>query len=303
MPKEGKSIKAVIYMFGALISFCLMAVAARELSGKVDTFIVLFFRSLIGFLTISFIIVSMRKKVLLSTKRAKLHIVRNTFHLAGQYGWLVGIGLLPLFQVFALEFTVPIWTLLFACFFLGESMTGRKIMSISLGFLGVLLIVRPGFEVLEYGSLIVLLAAIFYSISHVATKSLSSTESALTIVFYMNAIQLPIGAILSYWVWKTPEGVQWVWLTVVAMTSLCAHFCISKAMNYADASVVVTFDFLRLPAIALVGAMIYSEKVGFFLFLGAAFMIIGNLINIYRAGDVANRKFLEEIAEKSTSKD
>ena len=217
-------------MLGALTSFCSMAEGARELNGKIDTFQILFYRSVIGLIVISCIIASTRNQKLFYSRRIRLHGVRNIFHFAGQYGWFLGISLLPLTQVFALEFTVPLWTALIACFFLNEKLTLRKVLAIALGILGVIVIVQPSIEIVDYASLVVLGAAICYSISHVSRKSLSSTESPLTILFLMCLIQLPIGLSFSLLNWKNPASMQWGWITVIGITALSAHYCMTKAM-------------------------------------------------------------------------
>jgi len=269
-------------MLGALLSFCLMAVGARELSGQIDTFQILFYRSAIGLIVISFIIASTRNQKLFFSRRIRLHSVRNIFHFAGQYGWFVGISLLPLAEVFALEFTVPLWTALIACIFLSEKLTVRKAISIILGILGVIVIVQPSIEIVDYASLIVLGSAVCYAISHVSTKSLSSTDSPLTILFLMCLVQLPISLSFSLLNWQNPEGIQWVWITVIGITALSAHYCMAKAMQYAEVTAVVTMDFLRLPVIALIGVAFYSESLKITLILGALCMFLGNLLNIHR---------------------
>ncbi|MCC2524704.1 DMT family transporter [Vibrio coralliilyticus] len=272
---------AAIWMTGALVSFSLMAVGARELSGHVDTFLVLFFRSLIGLIIVSLLIIKSGQFRLFRTQRMGLHTLRNVFHFGGQYGWFIGIGLLPLAEVFAIEFTVPLWTLLIACLFLGEKLNVRKVSAITFGFAGVWMIVQPGSDIVNLAAIIVLGAAIGYSVAHATTKSLSSTEHPLTILFLMCLIQFPIGLGMSLSEWQLPSGWQWVWITVVGITALTAHFCITKAMQYAEASVVVTMDFLRLPVIAAVGIVLYSESFETSLILGALLMLCGNLLNLY----------------------
>lgn len=268
-------------MLGALMSFCLMAVGARELSGQIDTFQVLFFRSAIGLVVISFIVASTRNIKLFRSNRIGLHGVRNVFHFAGQYGWFVGIGLLPLAEVFALEFTVPLWTALIACFFLNEKLTTKKVISIMLGILGVIVIVQPGIEVINYASLIVLGAAICYAIAHASTKSLSSTESPLTILFLMCLVQLPMGLCFSLLNWQHPTGIEWLWISAIGISALLAHYCMAKAMQSAEVTAVVTMDFFRLPVIAIIGVALYSESFEITLIVGALLMLFGNLLNIY----------------------
>ncbi len=274
--------KAVAWMLGALLSFCLMAVAARELSASLNTFQVLFFRSATGLLVVLLILSFTRRWTEVKTERRFLHISRNVIHLAGQYGWFLAIALLPLAEVFALEFTVPLWTALLAFLLLKEKLTVRKISAIALGFAGVVVIVQPGFESLNHGTMIMLAAAVGYSLAHVATKSLSQTESPLSIIFYMSLIQLPIAGALAASDWLWPQDSQWGWLGIIGVTSLSAHYCISSAMKHADASVVVTMDFLRLPAIAVVGTVAYGEKIEVALIIGALLMLAGNLINTFK---------------------
>ncbi|AIW14405.1 membrane protein [Vibrio tubiashii ATCC 19109] len=267
-------------MFGTIVSFCLMAIGARELSQQLDTFQILFFRTVIALIIVSVVIIGVKRRSLLRTERFKLHLGRNLFHFAGQYGWFLGIGLLPLAEVFALEFTVPLWTLLIAYLFLGERLTRNKLCAALLGFCGVLVIVKPGFDIISPASFIVLIAAFCYAVAHASTKSLASSEHPLTILFFMCAIQLPIGFSFSIVNWHTPQGIEWLWLLVIGFTSLSAHYCMTKAMQCAEVSFVVTMDFLRLPMIALVGVLLYSEPFEISLFLGAALMLLGNLIGI-----------------------
>ncbi len=261
------------------MSFCLMALGARELSGEIPVFQTLFFRSTIGLILISLLILLLDKKQVFRSERVALHIFRNMFHFFGQYGWFVGIGLLPLAEVFALEFTVPIWTAIIAALFLREKITPRKAVSITLGVLGVVVIVRPGVEIVDAASLIVLGAAICYAVSYTATKSLSSSESPLTILFYMCLVQLPVSLFLSLSVWTWPAGIQWLWLVVIGVTALSAHFCLVKAMRHAEVTAVITLDFLRLPLIAVLGVLLYNEEFEFYLLIGGVLMLLGNWIN------------------------
>lgn len=274
-------IKSMLWMLGTLTSFCLMAVSVRELSGEVDTFQVLFIRSVIGLIVISLVIVVSGKTKCFRINRLGLHGIRNSFHFAGQYGWFLGIGLLPLAEVFALEFTVPLWTALVAYFFLKEALTVQTIISILLGISGVIVIVQPGVEIINYASLVVLGAAICYAISHVSTKAISSTEHPFSIIFMMCLIQLPIGFLLSFVSWQYPTTIQWIWITIIGITALSAHYCMTKAMLYTEVTTVVTMDFFRLPVIAIIGVVLYSEELELSMLIGALFILFGNLLKVY----------------------
>ena len=270
----------VLWMMGGLVSLSLMAIGARELAGQITTFQILFFRSVISLIVITLIIYKSKKTRLFSSKRIKLHIVRNVFHFVGQYGWFLGLGLLPLAHVFALEFTVPLWTLVIAAQFLKEDITIRKVIAVLFGVAGVYIILKPGIEIVDSASIIVLIAAIGYSVSHVTTKALSNTEDSLTVLFYMCLIQLPIGFLFTMNDWVLPDSHQCFWLSIIGITALTAHYCITNAMKLAEAGIVVTLDFLRLPLIAVVGVIFYSEAFDVAVILGASLMFFGNLINL-----------------------
>ncbi|WP_419207626.1 DMT family transporter [Photobacterium leiognathi subsp. mandapamensis] len=273
--------QAILWMIGALCSFCLIAIGARELANDITTAQLMALRSVIGLGIISAIICYHRDTCLFKTQRLPLQVFRNVFHFAGQYGWLFGITVLPLAEVFAIEFTVPIWTAIIATLFLQERFNSQRLLSLVLGFVGVLIIVQPGIKIINSASLIVLGAAVCYAVSHVSTKSLSVTDKPLTILFYMCLVQLPLGVLLASQNWQEPNLLAWGWIILVSVAALSAHFCMTKAMQTADVTLVVMMDFLRLPLIALVGVYFYAEGLDWTLFLGAGCMLLGNLINVY----------------------
>jgi len=273
---------ALIWMSGALMSFCFMAIAARELSEGMSTFEVLFARALIGLTLVSLIILRSKDWSYLKTQRIKFHLGRDLTHLLGQYGWFVGVSLLPLSQVFALEFTAPLWTSILAMIFLGEALNTKRFLAIVLGFTGVYLIVNPGEGIFNYNSLYVIVAALMFSIGNTFSKSLVKTDRPLTILFYMCLIQLPVTFSLAMESLIWPNLIQSGWLMVIGLTSMASHFCMSKAMQKTDLSIVVTLDFFRLPLITLVGVLFYAEAFRWVMVIGAVMVFGANLINLYQ---------------------
>lgn len=280
-------LKASYWMFVTLLSFSLMAVSVKELSQLINTSEIIFFRSLVSLLIITPIILAFGfRKVF--TKKTGTHITRNIAHFFGQYGWIYGIAFIPLAEVFALEFTVPIWTAIIATLLLKERITKARIVAIVFGIFGVLIILRPGIEIIQFASIAVLCGAICYGLSHTLTKSLVKSDSPLSIIFYMALIQLPIGLALSLNSWVMPTGIMWLWIFITGITALSAHYCMAKAMTYADAMVVVPLDFLRLPLIMVVGLIIYNEKIEWVVLIGAIAMLLGNFINLKYESTVRN---------------
>jgi drug/metabolite transporter (DMT)-like permease len=266
-------------MSGTLVSFMGMAIGGRELSGQLTTFQILFFRSLIGVLIISFLLWRSSWQQIF-TKHVKIHALRNIAHFGGQFGWFYGIALIPLAEVFALEFTVPLWTAVLATVLLGERVTRARVAAIVFGLAGVALILRPGLAVVNPASLAVLGGALGYALSHTLTRKLAQIDTPLTILFYMTLIQLPLGLATSIPDWATPSTAAWPWIVVVGVTALSGHYCMARALAIADAVVVVPLDFLRLPLIAGVGALIYHEPLDWLVLVGGGVMFTGNLINI-----------------------
>jgi drug/metabolite transporter (DMT)-like permease len=210
-----------------------------------------------------------------------LHALRNSVHFASQYAWALSLTLLPLATVFALEFTMPAWVALLAIPVLGERMNVSRAGSIVLGFIGVLVIVRPGLESFQPAVLLVLAAAIGFAISLIATKRLTSTVGTFAILFWMNVMQLPMGLAGSDpWFVLRLEAAHVPYLAGVGIAGLSSHFCLTNAFRAGDATIVVPFDFLRIPLIALVGWLFYAETLDVFVFAGAAIIIAGVVWNL-----------------------
>ena len=205
----------------------------------------------------------------LRTKRLGLHVFRNTIHYCGNVGWFVGVTLVPLADLSALQFTVPLFTVIMAAIFLRETVGAHRWAATAIGFLGALLIIRPGFVAIGPGTLAVMLSALFYASSQVSTKALSRTEHPNVVLFYMSLIFIPISAIPAAFVWTTPLWEDTVPILLLGIFGYLAHFCIIRAFTAADASFVMPFDFLRLPIAALFGFFLYLEKPDIWVWAGA----------------------------------
>ena len=279
---DGATGRAALWMTGAVVSFSSMAVAGRRLSGELDTFEMMMYRSAIG-VVIVFVIAGVTGHLHEArTKRFGLHVVRNLFHFTGQNLWFYALTLIPLAQLFALEFTSPIWVMLLAALFLGEAFTRARITALALGFLGILLVARPGAEALDRGVLIALSAAFGFAMTFVTTKALTRTETITAILVWLTVLQLVFGVVMAghdgdiAW----PSAAAWPWVITIGCAGLFAHYCVTSALALAPATVVVPMDFARLPVIAVVGMLLFDEALDPFVFLGAAAIFLGNWLNL-----------------------
>jgi drug/metabolite transporter (DMT)-like permease len=244
------------------------------------SFEILFIRSFMSLVFLLFLLPG--RLGALRTRHFGLHLLRNVFHFGGQYAWVYAISLLPLATVFAIEFTMPVWAAVLAMIFLGERLNQGRIVMLALGVVGVLVMLRPGLAVIQPAALVMLVGAFAYASTMVATKRLSGHDSAFAILFYMAVIQLPLALVpaLPQWVWPGLRDLPWV--LALGVVGLSAHYCMTRAFRLADAMVVVPIDFLRLPLIAVVGALLYGERLDLVIMVGAAVIFAGTFYSIRR---------------------
>jgi drug/metabolite transporter (DMT)-like permease len=270
-------------MAGWLALMLIVAIAGREATRELNVFQVMELRSGLGFFMLYPLVRRNGGFAAMRTSRPPQHIGRNLIQYGAQLGWLFALTLIPLGQVVSIEFTMPIWTAILAASFLGERMTVWKVAAIVLGVVGVVVIVRPETGQINPGQLVALVAAVGFGISVAMMKSLTRTESTLTIIFWMLVIQSVAGFFPAVYFWKWPSAYAFFWSIVIAFCGTFSHYCMARAMLHADATVVLPMDFLRVPLTATAGWLIYSERLDIFTVLGAALILAGNLLNLRAA--------------------
>ena len=276
------SLRAGIWMTGAMLSFTLMAISGRSLADKLDTFEIMTYRSLIGIvivLAVAFYAGTWRQ---FSTQRLGLHLVRNLFHFAGQNLWFFALIYVPLSQMFVFEFSSPLWVAIFAPLILSERLTLTRFFAATIGFFGILVVVRPDFSNLPPELIAAALCAIGFAGATITTKLLTRTETITCILFWLVALQAMFGFIMAGYDGQidVPQGTEWGWLSLIGVCGLCAHFCITSALQLAPATVVTPFEFLRLPMVSVVGVWLYSEGLEWQVFVGALVVLGANWVNI-----------------------
>ena len=276
--------RAALWMIGAIISFTSMAVAGRAISGQLDTFEIMLYRSIMGFGIVLAVAKSVGTLSEIDLKHFRLHLLRNIFHFTGQNLWFFALPLIPLAQLFALEFTSPIWVLLLAPFFLGEGLTLRKIAIAALGFIGVLIVARPEIGAVNIGIIAATCAAIGFAGAAILTRKLTVQNSLTKILFFLTGLQIIFGLICAGYDGDIalPSVAAAPWLILIGAAGLAAHFCMTKSLSLAPASLVMPVDFARLPLIAVIGVVFYGESLDFYLGFGATLILVANYLNLKR---------------------
>ena len=275
------ALRGALWMGGAVLSFSLMAIAVRELAHTMGSFEILFLRSAVS-LAIMTAIVAYVGMGRLRTRRFGLHVLRNLFHFGGQYAWVYSIAMLPLAMVFAIEFTMPVWSAVLAVLLMGERLNHGRIVMLVLGLAGILIILKPGVETVPPAAIVMLFGSFAYAATMISTKQLAKTDSALAVLFWMSLIQVPLALVPALQQWVTPAPADLPWVLAVGVTGLSAHFCLTRSLRIADATLVIPIDFLRLPLIAVVGMMFYDEPLQASILIGAAVIFAGTYYSIRR---------------------
>lgn len=274
--------KAAAWMMGSVVSFSLIAIAGRNVSHVHDSFEVLMVRSAFGFFLVVVVGLATGRLHEVTTQRLPGHFLRNIIHFTGQNLWFIALTMIPLAQVFALEFTSPIWVILLSPLLLAERLTAQRLGAAALGFVGILIVTRPGMASLNLGVAAGAGAAVCFAAVSIMTKRLTRGVSVIGILFWLTLMQFFFGLIAagydSHITWPTAQTLPW--LALIGVCGVFAHLSLTSALSLAPAGFVVPIDFLRLPFIAVVGALFYAEPFDPFVLIGGAVIFAGILLNI-----------------------
>ena len=281
------TIKGSLWMIGGVFCLTSMAIAGKEISLQIDTFEILFFRSVIGVCIILFFLVKKNLLREINLKQIRTHLKRNLAHFIGQNLWLYALASITLAEVTSLEFTMPIWIVFFSYLMLNEKLDKYKIISVCIGFIGVLITVRPDIETLNLGLIAAAISAIVFALTNIYTRKLTRTESTLIILFFLTSMQLVFGLITSLLDGQLdiPTNENIFWIVTIGFAGLGAHYCITTALSLAPPTVVAPIDLLRLPIVVLIGVFFYSEQGDIFIYFGASLIIFANWLNLKKANN------------------
>lgn len=273
---------AALWMSGAIIAFTCMAIAGRAAALDLDTFEIMLYRSVFGLIIVLIVARIMGTLGDINRQQLPLHFMRNIAHFAGQNLWFFAITVIPLAQVFALEFTTPVWVILLSPLLLQERISKIGAVAALLGFLGILIVARPGMTPINIGLVCAALCAIGFAFSAIFTSKLTRTQSITCILFNLTAMQAIFGLVCAGIDGDIalPTMATLPWVLLIGLAGLTAHFCLTTALSLAPATVVMPIDFTRLPIIAVVGFILYSEAVDIWVIVGGITIFAANYINI-----------------------
>jgi len=271
---------AATLMLASTSFFGLMAVTIRLASASLPTFEIAFFRNAFGLLAL--LPVLLHGGASLRTTQLPRYLLRGAIGIGSMLAGFWAIGHLPLSQAIALSYSTPLFVTIAAVIWLGEHVRGRRWAAVVIGFLGVLVIVRPWSSAFSLGSLIAVLAAVLSAIVAIQIKQLSRVDPADTIVFYTYVIWVPLSLLPALFVWQWPHGNAWLWLVLTGLFGTGGQLLWTRALRLGDVSALTPISFMQLPVVAVAGYFLFAETISHWTVLGASIIFAANAYIAHR---------------------
>ncbi len=282
-------IRAALHMAAAASFLSMMIVSIRFVADDLDAPVVVFFRSI--FSIVLFMPLLMRGGFqYFATDKFRVYFVRGIIAVVSMILWYYALAVTPLAEAVSLSFTAPLFTTVAAIFYLHESVGPRRWTALAIGFLGVLIILQPGFAEITRAHVLLLLSSALVAVSLMMVKVLSRTESPEKIVGWLVFLMAPLSLIPALFVWNWPAPDQYFWLVVIAVGGTGGHVMLARALRLAETSAIMPFDFLRLPLVAIIAYLMFAEKIDLWTWIGGAVIFVSTAYIARRETIVAGRK-------------
>ena len=265
--------RGIAYMLVFACSMSAMIAVVRHVSQEIHPFEAAFFRAFFGFLV--FVPILVKSGVgILKTQRIGLHGIRSLFHVTSILLFFYGVSVTPLAKAMSISFSAPLFASVLAIVLLGEVLRVKRLVALLMGFVGVLVVLRPGLLEINVGLLAILGAAVAWGSAMIAIKKLSRTETSLTTTIYSTIFISPVTLIVALTVWQTPDWHQFVWLALVGGLGSLGHLALAEAMKEGDVVVVLPADFTKLIWAAIFGYFFFAEIPDWGTWLGGAVIFL-----------------------------
>jgi len=282
-------LRGILLMTLSTVLFSSMHATIRYLSSELSPLQLAFFRNFFGLLV--FLPVAARTRFgFLTTGRLWLHGVRALLNVAAMLLFFTALSLTPIARVTALSFTSPLFMAVISVVLLGEVMRVRRWAATILGFVGAMIIIRPGFAHIDTGSMLVLISAATWAVCMGVIKILGRTDSSLTITGYSNLLMSVMSLIPAIFVWQTPDASTWFWLIFIGVVGTLGQIAVAEALRITDATAVMPFDFLKLIWAATLGYILFAEQPDQFTWIGAAVIFASGMYIVYRESQLNRKK-------------
>ena len=279
--KKNKLIAVALLALGATFFGSFMGAGVKLLSDDLHPIVICFYRSLMGLILITPFVIRNNFKAL-QTQNMRLQIFRASINVISMICWFSAIGMMHFEKATALGFTTPLFTTVLAVIVLGEVIRFHRTAALLLGFIGIIIIIRPGYVPFEFGTVLMLIASFSFSFVLIFVKKLSATDSSLTIIFYHLLYMTPVFFILSLFYWENINLNQLIVFTLMGASGLLSHWCLAQAFKMSDTTFVMPLQFTKLIWASLIGLFIFAEQPDIWTWVGGIIIFISVVYITYR---------------------
>ena len=279
--KRNKFLTVALLAIGATLFGSFMGAGVKLLSNELHPIIICFYRCLMGLIIITPFVARNNFKAL-QTDNMRLQIFRALINIISMICWFSAIGMMHFEKATALGFTTPVFTTVLAVLNLGEVIRFHRTAALLLGFVGILIIIRPGYMPFEFGTILMLIASFSFSFVLIFVKKLSATDSSLTIIFYHLLYMTPAFFILSLFYWQSINFNQLVIFSLMGSSGLLSHWCLAQAFKMSDTTFVMPLQFTKLIWASLIGLFIFAEQPDIWTWVGGVIIFISVVYITYR---------------------
>lgn len=256
-------------MLLAMLMFTVMGICIRLSSAFVPVLEIVFFRNALALLILAPVLIR-SGAASIRMNRPKLFFGRAVINFIGMLSGFTAVTLMPLADMTALTFTSPIFVTIGAALFLGEIIRIRRMAAIAVGFIGALIILRPGLVEVSTGAMLALVSALTIAIASLIVKKMTETESASAIVFWMVMMQAPIALVPTLFIWQWPTAEAWLYLWGMALSGTAAHVLLTRAIGMVEITSLQPLEFAKLPFAVALAWMVFGEWPDIWIWLGGA---------------------------------
>ena len=280
--------RAALLMLGSSMAFGMMAVLIRLATAHVPTQEVAFFRNAFGLLALLPILLRPGHAPL-RTRQLPRYLLRSVIGLGSMLCGFWALGHLPLTQAVSLSYSTPLFVTIAAVLWLGETVRARRWAAVVIGFIGVLVIVRPGSADFTPGTLIAVLAAVLSALVAIQIKQLTRIDGADTVVFYTYVFWVPLSLVPALFVWVWPTGIAWLWLLATGVFGTLGQLLWTRALRLGEVSALTPISFMQLPLVAVFGWWLFGESLDRWTVIGVAIILGSNAYIAHREALLARR--------------
>lgn len=284
--------RAALLMVGSACCFGAMAIAIRLAARHLHPFEVAFFRCVFGLLFTLPLLFHYGPRFL-RTQRMPLYLLRCALGVVSMLAAFWAIANMPIAKAIALSYSTPLFVTIGAIFVLGEAVRARRWSAVIAGFIGVLLIVRPGLHGYSPAALVALLAAVMSASVSICLKFLSRTEAPDAIVIWTTLLWVPLSLPAALLFWQWPQGMEWLYLVAAGLLGTSGHMCWMRALKIGDVSLLTPISFVQMPVVAVLAYLLFDETLDRWTILGAAVIFGANAYITVRESRLASTRMPE----------